>query len=468
VKVEILKESDIPAHLQVLNQIKKALLSEQSAVTELLIDTKNASAVLGIDQTVLEKALRQLEFQGLVRRKTEKSFTLNSDANANRYSARGVSSDKKEVHEVVDSLDRGLFPGAFCKITQDYLTGRKEYCNLTHSDGAGTKSIVAYLHYKETGDASVFRGIAQDSIVMNLDDLICSGVSSSILLSSTINRNAINCPQEIIQEIILGSEEFLQSVRDLGINVRSGGGETADVGDLTGTVIVDSCATAIMERKQVVLNNISEDLVILGLSSTGRSKYEMEENSGIGSNGLTSARHELLSKIYKEKYPETTDFNVDPALTYCGIYRLDDELPGSSMTIGSALLSPTRTYAPLVIALRKLLGKNIKALVHCSGGGQTKCLHFGKKIHFIKDNLFEIPPLFKAIKEQSKVSWEEMYKTFNMGHRMEIYLPYECAEEAISVADTFQIKAKIVGHTERSEKNRLTLINNTKEVFSYC
>ena len=463
--IKINKASRVPDYLQLINQIKVGITYKKKEINSLIKDVENASTILDLEKSVVLKAFRQLEFQGILHQVTDLSFVVNDHFESSRYSARGVSSDKTEVLQAIASLDKGLYPNAFCKISEDFLSGRKDYCNLIHSDGAGTKSILAYLQYKESGDPEVFRGIAQDSIVMNLDDLICSGASSSILVSTTINRNAMNCPQEVIQELIFGTEDILESMRNLGINIQSGGGETADVGDLTGTIIVDSCATAILKRQDVIKNEISEDLVIVGFSSTGKSNYEETENSGIGSNGLTSARHELLSKFYREKYPETADLSIDPALSYCGKWRLEDQLPGTSMTIGSALLSPTRTYAPLIAALGMYLGDEIKGLVHCSGGGQTKCLRFGKNIHFVKDQLFEVPPLFKTIQLESNASWHEMYKTFNMGHRMELYINGRHADSVISLAKSFNIEAKIIGFTERAKTSCLTLKKEKQKLF---
>ena len=463
--IKINKESKVPDYLQLINQIKEGVSSHEQEINRLIRDVDNASAILDLERSVVLKAFRQLEFQGILHQETDSTFVVNNQAESSRYSARGVSSDKTEVHQAIASLDKGLYPDSFCKISEDFLSEREDYCNLIHSDGAGTKSIVGYLQYKESGDPKVFRGIAQDSIVMNLDDLICSGARSSILISSTINRNAMNCPQEVIKELIFGTEDFLESMRCLGINIHSGGGETADVGDLTGTIIVDSCATAILKRQDVIKNEISEDLTIVGFSSTGKATYETAENSGIGSNGLTSARHELLSNFYKEKYPETTDLSIDPALSYCGRWRLEDQLPGTSMTIGSALLSPTRTYAPLIAALCKELKDEIKGLVHCSGGGQTKCLRFGRNIHFVKDQLFEVPPLFKTIQLESNTSWHEMYKTFNMGHRMELYVEPRHVDSVISLAKNFKIGAKIIGYTEWAKNNCLTLKKGNQKLF---
>jgi len=375
------------------------------------------------------------------------------EGSQNRYNQRGVSSSKEEVHRVVDSMDRGLFPGAFCKITEDALTGRDDFCNVIHSDGAGTKSILGYLWYRETGDASVFKGIAQDSLVMNLDDLACVGAWDRVMISSTVNRNARNFPGEALAALIEGTEEFLQAMRDLGISVYSGGGETADVGDLTGTVAVDSCAVAVLERSQVIDNaRICPGLAIVGLSSSGQASYEKTENSGIGSNGLTSARHELLSKHYFENYPETFDPNTPEEYLYCGPHRLSDPLPGSKLSVGQALLSPTRTYLPVAKTLFEQLGDQLKGLVHCSGGGQTKCLRFGTGVHHIKDNLFSAPPLFAEIQKASGTSDEEMHQVYNMGHRLEAYCPLDQAGLVIEIAQSFGIYAQVVGRTEPSER----------------
>lgn len=388
----------------------------------------------------------------------------------NRYNQRGVSSSKDEVHKVVDKMDRGLFPGAFCKITQDALTGRDAFCNVIHSDGAGTKSILGYLWYRETGDASIFKGIAQDSLVMNLDDLACVGAWDRVMISSTVNRNARNFPGEALAALIEGTEEFLQSMRDLGITVSSGGGETADVGDLTGTVAVDSCAVAVMERKRVIDNShIRPGLAIVGLSSSGQANYETSENSGIGSNGLTSARHELLSKYYLEKYPETCDPNTPEEYIYCGAYRMSDPLAGSGLSVGQALLSPTRTYLPLAKAISEELGGELKGLVHCSGGGQTKCMRFGTGVHHIKDNLFTIPPLFAEIQKASGTTDEEMYQVYNMGHRLEAYCTPQLADEVIAISSSFGIEAQVVGRTEPSDRpnqeNHVTIRKQGMELF---
>jgi len=364
-------------------------------------------------------------------------------------------------------MDAGVIPGAFCKLTEDFLSGDPDKCNVIHADGSGSKSIVAYLEYKESGDPAVFRGIAQDSIVMNLDDLLCIGVNGRILISNTINRNALNCPGEVVSALIEGSEEFLARLRDHGVNIYSGGGETADVGDLTGTVVVDSCAVAIMKKRDVIPNAITPDLAIIGLSSTGQASYELSENSGIGSNGLTSARHDMLCDYYAEKYPETFDANVQSNLIYCGPYRLQDPLPDSALTVGQALLSPTRTYAPLINRLLAALGTEIKGLVHCSGGAQTKCLKFGSGVHFIKDDLFPTPPVFAAIQSVSGTGWQEMYKVFNMGHRMEVFVPHPRIGEVIDMAAEFGIDARRVGHTEGADHNMLSLTDPAGREFSY-
>jgi phosphoribosylformylglycinamidine cyclo-ligase len=370
-----------------------------------------------------------------------------------RYSQRGVSSSKSEVHAVVDHLDRGVFPGAFCKIGADVLTGNPNKCNIIHSDGSGTKSTLAYLHYRETGDPSAFRKTAQDSLVMNIDDLLCVGAVDGILISSTVNRNARAIPGEALAELISGTEDFLATLREYGVGVHSGGGETADVGDLTGTVTVDSCAVVVMDRSQVIDNaRIKPGLAIVGLASSGRAHYETFENSGIGSNGLTSARHDLLAPYYLEKYPETADARTDKAFLYCGPYKMDNPLPDSDLTVGEALLSPTRTYAPVI---KKLLSENresIHGMVHCSGGGQTKCIRFGTGVHHIKDNFLPVPPIFKAIQKASGTSDEEMFRVYNMGHRMEIYCDPEAAGAIIAQSESFGIPAQVIGRTEASQR----------------
>lgn len=383
----------------------------------------------------------------------------------NRYNQRGVSSSKDEVHQVVDKLDRGCYPGAFCKITEDLLTGNKNMRNVIHSDGAGTKSILAYLWYRETGDPNVFRGIAQDSIVMNLDDLACVGIWDQVILSSTVNRNARNFPAEALAALIEGTEEFIQTLQEFGIGVSSGGGETADVGDLTGTVAVDSCAVAVVPNDKIINNaNIHPGLSIVGLSSSGQSSYENQENSGIGSNGLTSARHEILSSHYRENFPETFDPQTKEEFLYCGPFRMQDSLIDSSLTIGQALLSPTRTYLPVVKSIMAEMGESVLGLVHCSGGGQTKCMRFGTNVHHIKDNLFTPPPLFREIQRVSGTTDREMHQVYNMGHRFEIYCEPEVVDRIISISKEFQIEAQLIGRTESStqpnQNNHLTIEND--------
>jgi len=389
----------------------------------------------------------------------------------NRYSKRGVSSSKKEVHAVVDHMDKGLFQGTFCKVTEDLLTGNPSLCNVIHSDGAGTKSILAYLAYRENGKPQVFHGIAQDSIVMNLDDLACVGVWDRIVLSSTVNRNARNFPGDALASLIEGTENFLQSLRDLGINVESGGGETADVGDLTGTVAVDSCAVAVAKRDAIIDNkNITSGLSIIGFSSAGKSSYENSKNSGIGSNGLTSARHELLSRHYAENYPETFDPLTEQEYVYCGPHRMNDPLPSSDLTVGEALLSPTRTYLPLIKKISEEIGKELKGAVHCSGGGQTKCLRFGKEVKYVKDNLFPPPPIFSEIQKVSKTSPREMHQVYNMGHRLEVFCKPGLESTLINLAKEFEIEAQVIGRTEPSGdpsgKNQLE-INLPDEILKY-
>ena len=389
----------------------------------------------------------------------------------NRYSKRGVSSSKKEVHDVVDKMDKGLYPGSFCKVTEDLLTGDPTRCNIIHSDGAGTKSIIAYLAYRENGDPNVFRGIAQDSIVMNLDDLACVGIWDKIVISSTVNRNARNFPGEALAALIDGTECFLQELRDLGINVQNGGGETADVGDLTGTVAVDSCAVAIADRNEILDNkNIVGGLSIIGFASSGQAIYENFNNSGIGSNGLTSARHELLSSHYLENYPESYDPSTETKYLYCGPYRIDDPLKGSELSVGEALLSPTRTYLPLLKKISSELGNELKGAVHCSGGGQTKCLKFGTKVKYVKDSMFEPPPIFSEIQKVSQTSTKEMYQVYNMGHRLEIFCDSRYEKSVLEIAKEFRIDAKVIGYTETRNDNLPTNqldINYGEGLISY-
>ncbi|MDR2891405.1 MAG: phosphoribosylformylglycinamidine cyclo-ligase [Alistipes sp.] len=371
-----------------------------------------------------------------------------------RYGLRGVSSDKEDVHAAIKNVDKGLFPRAFCKIIPDLLTGSPDDCLIMHADGAGTKSSLAYAYWRETGDISVWRGIAQDAVVMNTDDLLCVGAVSGILLSSTIGRNKRLIPGEVISAIINGTEEFLQSMRSMGVNIVSTGGETADVGDLVRTVIVDSTVTARMRRADVIDNSrIAAGDVIVGLESFGQATYEREYNGGMGSNGLTSARHDVFARYIAQKYPETYDTAIPHDLAYSGGMRLTDPVEGSPLDAGRLVLSPTRTYAPIIAkVLREVPRAAIHGMVHCSGGGQTKILHFaGEGLHIVKDNLFPVPPLFRLIAEQSGTPAREMYKVFNMGHRMELYVPQEVAADIIAVSQSFGVDARVVGRVERLE-----------------
>lgn len=371
---------------------------------------------------------------------------------------RGVSASKEDVHQAIKNIDKGLFPQAFCKIVEDFLGGDPAYCNIMHADGAGTKSSLAYLYWKETGDLSVWRGIAQDALIMNIDDLLCVGATDNILVSSTIGRNKNLIPGEVIAEIINGTEECMQLLRDHGMNVIGTGGETADVGDLVRTIIVDSTVTARMKRADVISNHtIQEGDVIVGLSSSGQATYEKEYNGGMGSNGLTSARHDVFHKDLAIKYPESFDPQVPEDLAYSGNYQLTDELPGVAVNMGKLVLSPTRTYAPVIVQVLNKLRNQIHGMVHCSGGAQTKVLHFVENVHIIKDNLFDCPPLFRAIQEQSGTDWKEMYKVFNMGHRMEIYLNEAHAEEVIAIANSFNIDAQIIGRVTAAAKKQVTV-----------
>jgi phosphoribosylformylglycinamidine cyclo-ligase len=378
---------------------------------------------------------------------------------SNRYKLRGVSSDKEDVHEAIKNQDKGLYPKAFCKILPDLISESKDHALVIHSDGAGTKSSLAYIYWKETGDLSVWKGIAQDSIVMNLDDVACIGAIDNIVLSSTIGRNKNKIPGQVISKIISGTNEILSYYRDLGINIHSGGGETADVGDLVRTIIVDSCLTVRIKIDQIIDNaNIKPGNVIIGLSSTGLSSYDKEYNSGIGSNGLTSARHDVLSKYLKSLYPESFDPEVPNNLTYCGSKKLTDTLDGLDLDIGRLLLSPTRSYAPLLKIIFDNVGRNkINGIIHCTGGGQTKVLHFIDNLHVIKDNLFEIPPIFKLIQNESGTDSKEMYKVFNMGHRMEIYTDSVNASEIIKISESVGIDAKIIGKVVKSDYKKLTI-----------
>ena len=378
---------------------------------------------------------------------------------SNRYKLRGVSSDKEDVHKAIKNQDKGLYPKAFCKILPDLISESKDHALVIHSDGAGTKSSLAYIYWKETGDLSVWKGIAQDSIVMNLDDVACIGAIDNIVLSSTIGRNKNRIPGQVISEIISGTNEILSYYRDLGINIHSGGGETADVGDLVRTIIVDSCLTVRIKKDQIIDNaNIKPGNLIIGLSSTGLSSYDTEYNSGIGSNGLTSARHDVLSKYLKNLYPESFDPEVPDDLTYCGSKKLTDKLDGLDIDVGRMLLSPTRSYAPLLKMIFDNVGRNnINGIIHCTGGGQTKVLHFIDNLHIVKDNLFEIPPIFKLIQNESGTDSKEMYKVFNMGHRMEIYTDSVNASEIIEISKSVGIDAKVIGKVVKSDHKKLTI-----------
>ncbi|ARS37117.1 AIR synthase related protein [Pontibacter actiniarum] len=376
----------------------------------------------------------------------------------NRYLRRGVSASKEDVHNAIKNIDKGLFPKAFCKIIPDILTGDENYCAIMHADGAGTKSSLAYMYWKETGDLSVWKGIAQDAVVMNTDDLLCVGATDNILLSSTIGRNKNLIPGEVIAAIINGTEEVLQMLRDNGVGIYSTGGETADVGDLVRTIIVDSTVTARMRRDEVISNdNIQPGDVIVGFASYGQAKYEDEYNGGMGSNGLTSARHDVFHKYLAASYPESYDHELPADLVYSGNKRLTDIDKETGMEIGKLVLSPTRTYAPIVMEILKAHRQHIHGMVHCSGGAQTKVLHFTDKVHIVKDNLFPVPPLFRIIQEQSHTDWKEMYKVFNMGHRLEIYLPEEHAQDLIDISQSFGVDAQIIGRVEKSKGNELTI-----------
>lgn len=385
-----------------------------------------------------------------------------------RYNLRGVSASKEDVHNAIANIDKGLYPKAFCKIIPDILAGDDDYCTIMHADGAGTKSSLAYMYWKETGDISVWKGIAQDAIVMNLDDLLCVGVTDNILLSSTIGRNKNLVPGEVIKAIIEGTEEFLEKMRSLGVGIYSTGGETADVGDLVRTIIVDSTVTARMKRTEIIDNrNIKEGDVIVGLASFGQSNYEDTYNGGMGSNGLTSARHDVFGKYLMKKYPESYDHAVPEELIYSGTQKLTQPSALKGIDIGRLVLSPTRTYAPVVAKVLQTLRSEINGMVHCSGGAQTKILHFTENLHIIKDNLFPIPPLFQLIKEESNTDWKEMYKVFNMGHRMEFYTDQNSARDIIEISNTFGIEAQIIGRCEPSSQgNKLDIITeNGKFVY---
>lgn len=382
-----------------------------------------------------------------------------SKESSKRYALRGVSANKEDVHNAIKNVDKGLFPEAFCKIVPDYLTGDKDYCLIMHADGAGTKSSLAYAYWKETGDLSVWKGIAQDALIMNVDDLLCVGATDHIMLSSTIGRNKNLVPGEVISAIINGTEELIDELKEFGVNIHSTGGETADVGDLVRTIIVDSTVIARMKREEVIDNaNIREGDVIVGLASFGQSTYETSYNGGMGSNGLTSARHDVFAKEIAEKYPETYDNSVPDELVYSGTKKLLDAVEGVPSDAGKLVLSPTRTYAPVIKEiLSQVDRKEIHGMIHCSGGGQTKILHFVENLHIIKNNMFPVPPLFKLIQSESGTDWKEMYQVFNMGHRMELYVSEEIAGKIIEISKSFNIDARIVGRVEAAEKKKLTI-----------
>jgi len=376
----------------------------------------------------------------------------------NRYSLRGVSAQKEDVHKAIKNVDKGLFPKAFCKIVPDHLTNDDDYCLVMHADGAGTKSSLAYMYWKETGDISVWKGIAQDALIMNIDDLLCVGATDNIILSSTIGRNKNLITGEVISAIINGTEELLKELEGYGVKIHSTGGETADVGDLVRTIIVDSTVTARLKRNKVIDNaNISDGDVIVGLASFGQATYEKEYNGGMGSNGLTSARHDVFANYLASKYPESYDAAVPSDLVYSGNVKLTETIDGVPVDAGKLVLSPTRTYAPIIMKMLEKHRESIHGMVHCSGGAQTKILHFVENLHIIKDNLFDVPPLFQLIQEQSKTNWREMYQVFNCGHRMELYVPAEIAEDLINISKSFGVAAQIVGRVENAEAKKLTI-----------
>ena len=385
-----------------------------------------------------------------------------------RYAQRGVSASKEDVHNAIKNIDKGLYPKSFCKIVPDYLTNDNDYCLVMHADGAGTKSSLAYMYWKETGDLSVWKGIAQDALIMNIDDLLCVGATNNIMLSSTIGRNKNKIPGDVLSAIINGTEELIEDLKKFGVTIHSTGGETADVGDLVKTIIVDSTVTARMKRSDVIDNsNISSGDVIVGLASFGQSTYETEYNGGMGSNGLTSARHDVFHKYLAKKYPESFDAAVPEDLVYSGAVKLTDPINNSPLNAGKLVLSPTRTYAPIIKEiLSKFTSDTIHGMIHCSGGAQTKILHFVDDLHIVKDNMFSIPPLFKLIQEQSKTDWKEMYQVFNCGHRLEIYVSPAIAEDIIKISKYFNVDAKIIGRVEASDEKKLT-IKSEFGVFEY-
>lgn len=392
-------------------------------------------------------------------------FTVSSMLDKTRYSQRGASFAKEDVHQAIKNIDKGLYPKAFCKIVPDSFTGDEAYALVMHADGAGTKSSLAYMYWRQTGDISVWRGIAQDAIVMNTDDLLCIGATDNILMSSTIGRNKQLIPGEVISAIINGTEEFLTEMRDLGVNIISTGGETADVGDLVRTIIVDSTVTARIKRSDVITNdNIRPGSVIIGLSSSGQATYEREYNGGMGSNGLTSARHDVFNNMCATKFPESFDSGIPSDLVYTGKYSLTDTLPElNNMTVGKLVLSPTRTYAPIITRVIKNFRPYIHGMIHCTGGGQTKILHFIDNVHIVKDNLFDTPLLFKIIQQESETPWDEMYRVFNMGHRMEIYADAAVADEIIALSKSFGVDAQIIGRVEESEEPMLSIVREGEE-----
>lgn len=394
---------------------------------------------------------------------------MSLENNTNRYAQRGVSAQKEDVHNAIKNIDKGLFPKAFCKIVPDYLTNDDDYCLIMHADGAGTKSSLAYLYWKETGDLSVWKGIAQDALIMNIDDLLCVGATDNIMLSSTIGRNKNLVPGEVISAIINGTEELIGDLKKFGVTIHATGGETADVGDVVRTIIVDSTVTARMRRTDVIDNaNIQAGDIIVGLESFGQATYEQEYNGGMGSNGLTSARHDVFAHYLAEKYPESFDPSVPQELIYSGKKKLTDDVEGAPVNAGKLVLSPTRTYAPIIKAvLEKFNAGEVHGMVHCSGGAQTKVLHFVDNVHVIKDDMFEVPPLFKLIQEQSQTGWKEMYQVFNCGHRMELYVTPEIAAEIIAVSKSFNVNAKIIGRVEASETKKLT-IKSPYGTFEYA
>ena len=385
-----------------------------------------------------------------------------------RYAQRGVSASKEDVHNAIKNIDKGLFPKSFCKIVPDYLTNDDDYCLVMHADGAGTKSSLAYMYWKETGDLSVWKGIAQDALIMNIDDLLCVGATDNIMLSSTIGRNKSKIPGEVLSAIINGTEELIEELKKFGVTIHSTGGETADVGDLVKTIIVDSTVTARVKRTDVIDNsNIKAGDVLVGLASFGQSSYETEYNGGMGSNGLTSARHDVFDKYLANKYPESFDAAVPEDLVYSGAVKLTDQIENSPLNAGKLVLSPTRTYAPIIKEiLTKYTSDSIHGMIHCSGGAQTKILHFIDNLHVVKDNMFSVPPLFKLIQNQSKTDWKEMYQVFNCGHRMEIYTSPEVAEDIIKISKSYQVDAKIIGRVEASDVKKLT-IKSDYGVFEY-